>query len=155
MTTEEPRLHQVVERLEVAWNNYDSVAWAALFAEDADFIHILGGHFHGRDAAEQGHRQIFDTIYKGSRNSYTVEGVRFVRPDVAIVFIRAHLKWYRSGAEQNIDARPTLVAHKKDNGQWEIVAFQNTLITPAGPTPAVVKKLTDVHPYKGDTPVKT
>lgn len=155
MTTEEPRLHQVVERLEVAWNNYDSVAWAALFAEDADFIHILGGHFHGRDAVEQGHRQIFDTIYKGSRNSYTVEGVRFVRPDVAIVFIRAHLKWYLSGAEQNIDARPTLVAHKKDNGQWEIVAFQNTLITPGGPTPDVVKKLTDVHPYKGDTPVKT
>ena len=155
MTTEEPRLHQVVERLEVAWNNYDSVAWAALFAEDADFIHILGGHFHGRDAVEQGHRQIFDTIYKGSRNSYTVEGVRFVRTDVAIVFIRAHLKWYLSGAEQNIDARPTLVAHKKDNGQWEIVAFQNTLITPGGPTPDVVKKLTDVHPYKGDTPVKT
>ena len=155
MTTEEPRLHQVVERLEVAWNNYDSVAWAALFAEDADFIHILGGHLHGRDAVEQGHRQIFDTIYKGSRNSYTVEGVRFVGPEVAIVFIRAHLKWYRSGTEQNIDARPTLVAHKKDSGQWEIVAFQNTLITPGGPTPDVVKRLTDVHPYQGDTPVKT
>ena len=155
MTTEEPRLHQVVERLEVAWNNYDSVAWAALFAEDADFIHILGGHFHGRSAIEQGHRMIFDTIYKGSRNTFTIEGVRFVRPDVSIVFARAHLKWYLNGAEQQIDARPTLVAHKKDNGQWEIVAFQNTLITPGGPTPDVVKKLTDVHPYKGDTPVKT
>jgi hypothetical protein len=30
-----------------------------------------------------------------------------------------------------------------------------SLITPGAPTPDVVKKLTDVHPYKGDTPVKT
>jgi uncharacterized protein (TIGR02246 family) len=154
MTTNERPLHEVVEKLESAWNNYDSAAWAALFAEDADFIHILGGHFHGREAVERGHRQIFDTIYKGSHNNYTVEGVRFVRPDVAIVFIRAHLKWYLNGAEQKIDARPTLIAHKKDNGQWEIVTFQNTLITPGGPTPDVVKKLTDLHPHKGDTPVE-
>ena len=154
MTTEERPLQEVVAKLETAWNNYDSAGWAAQFAEDADFIHILGGHFHGRSAIEQGHRMIFDTIYKGSRNTFTIEGVRFVRPDVSIVFARAHLKWYLNGAEQQIDARPTLVAHKKDNGQWEIVAFQNTLITPGGPTPDVVKKLIDVHPHKGDTPME-
>lgn len=61
---------------------------------------------------------------------------------------------YLNGAEQDIDARPTLVAHKKDNGQSEIVAFQNTLITPGGPTPDVVKKLIDVHPHRGDTPLE-
>src|SRR5215469_8232246 len=149
MMTEERPLQEVVAKLESAWNNYDSVAWAALFAEDADFIHILGGHFHGRSDIEHGHRMIFDTIYKGSHNNFAVEGTRFVRPDVAIVFVRAHLTWYLNGNEQNIDARPTLIAHKKDNGQWEIVAFQNTLITPGGPTPEVVKKLTDVHPIKG------
>ena len=154
MTTEERPLHEVVAKLETAWNNYDSAGWSALFAEDADFIHILGGHFHGRSAIEQGHRMIFDTIYKGSRNTFTIEGVRFVRPDVVIVFARAHLKWYLNGAEQQIDARPTLVAHKTDNGQWEIVAFQNTLITPGGPTPDVVKKLIDVHPHKGDAPME-
>jgi uncharacterized protein (TIGR02246 family) len=154
MTTEERPLYEVVEKLETAWNTYDSLAWAALFADDADFIHILGGHFHGRDAIEHGHRTIFDTIYKGSHNNFKVEGVRFVRPDVAVVFVRAQLKWYLAGAEQQLDARPTLVAHKKDNGSWEIVAFQNTLITPGGPTPDAIKKVTEAHPYKGDTPVK-
>lgn len=154
MTTEERALHEVVEKLKTAWNSGDSMAWASLFAEDADFIHILGGHFNGRTEIERGHRMIFDTIYKGSRNKFTVEKVRSVRPDVAIVFVRAHLKWYLNGAEQQIDARPTLVVQKKDNSQWEIVAFQNTLITPAGPTPDVVKKLTDVHPIKGDTPIE-
>ncbi len=139
--------------MEDAWNRSDSIAWASQFAEDADFIHILGAHFQGREAIERGHRTIFDTIYKGSRNQLNVEKVRFVRPDVALVFIRTNLKWYLDGAEQEVQARPTLVAQKKDNGQWEIVAFQNTLITPGGPTPEVVKKLTEAHPHKGDTTV--
>ncbi|MFZ1137479.1 MAG: SgcJ/EcaC family oxidoreductase [Candidatus Korobacteraceae bacterium] len=153
MTTEEQPLYEVVEKLETAWNNSDSGAWAALFAEDADFIHILGGHFQGREAIAHGHRMIFDTIYKGSRNTFKVEKVRFVRPDVAVVFVTANLTWYLNGAEQHIQARPTLVAQKK-GGEWEVVAFQNTLITPGGPTPDVVKKLTEAHPIKGDTPVK-
>ena len=154
MTNEERPLYEIVEKLEAAWNSYDSVAWASLFAEDADFIHILGGHYQGRDAIERGHRTIFDTIYKGSRNKLDAEKIRFVRPDVAIVFIRTNLKWYLDGAEQEVQARPTLVAQKNGNGQWEIVAFQNTLITPGGPTPDVLKKLTEAHPHKGDTPVK-
>ena len=154
MTPEERPLYEIAEKLEAAWNNSDSVAWASLFVEDADFIHILGGHFHGRTDVERGHRHIFDTIYKGSHNSFKVENVRFVRPDVAIVFIFANLTWYLNGAEQHIQARPTLVAQKNNSGQWEIVAFQKTLITPGGPAPEVVKKLTEAHPYKGDTPVK-
>ncbi len=154
MTTDETLLHELVAKLEAAWNASDSIAWAAQFAEDADFIHILGGHFNGHTAIERGHRTIFDTIYKGSHNQLNVEKVRFVRPDVALVFIRTNLKWYLDGAEQEVQARPTLVAQKKDNGQWEIVAFQNTLITPGGPTPEVVKKLTEVHPHKGDTELK-
>ncbi len=153
MTIEEQPLYEIVGKLEAAWNRYDSVAWAALFAGDADFIHILGGHFQGREAIEHGHRKIFDTIYKGSRNTFKVEKVRFVGPDVAVVFVTANLTWYLNGAEQYIQARPTLVAQKKD-GKWEVVAFQNTLITPGGPTPDVVKKLTEAHPIKGDTPVK-
>jgi uncharacterized protein (TIGR02246 family) len=91
MTTAERPLYEIVEKLEAAWNNADSVAWTALFADDADFIHILGGHFNRHTAIERGHRAIFDTIYKGSRNKFTVQKARFLRPDVAIVFVFAEL----------------------------------------------------------------
>lgn len=154
MTKDVQPLHEIVQKLEAAWNNYDSVAWSSLFAEDADFIHILGAHYNGRAEIERGHRHIFDTIYKGSHNTLAVEKVRPVASNVAIVFIRTRLQWYLNGEEHEVQARPTLVAHKKDSGEWEIVAFQNTLITPGGPTPDVVKKLTDAHPFKGDTPVE-
>ena len=154
MTNEERPLYTIVEKLEGAWNSGDSVAWASQFAYDADFIHILGGFFHGSANIEHGHRVIFDTIYKGSHNNFKVEKSRFLGDRVALVFLVASLTWYLNGNEQHIQARPTLVAQKQSDGSWKIVAFQNTLITPGGPTPEVVKKLTDVHPIKGDTPLE-
>ena len=36
---------------------------------------------------EHRRRTIFDIIYKGSHNRFQIEKVRFVRPDVAVVFI--------------------------------------------------------------------
>ena len=152
MTPEEAPLVEIVKKLEDAWNNSDSVAWASLFAEDADFIHVLGGHFHGQTDIERGHRTIFDTIYKGSRNNFKVEDVRFVRPDVAVVFIHANLIWYLNGAEQRIQARPTFVAEKNQDGGWKIVVFQNTLVT-TDAVPTLSDTLAKAHPIKADTPV--
>src|SRR5271157_321174 len=92
MTNDEQALREIVQQLESAWNKSDSVAWSKLFADDADFIHVLGGHFHGREEIEQGHRLIFDTVYKGSVNRFQVEKIRFAGDDVAIVFLFATLK---------------------------------------------------------------
>jgi uncharacterized protein (TIGR02246 family) len=100
MTDEQGPLLEIVKKLEQAWNNGDSVAWIAQFLGDADFIHVLGGFFHGSRDIEHGHRTTFDTIYKGSHNRFQVEKVRFVRPDVAIVFIPGNLRWYLNGKEQ-------------------------------------------------------
>jgi hypothetical protein len=35
---------------------------SAEFANDADFIHVLGGFFHGSGYIEHGHRTMFETI---------------------------------------------------------------------------------------------
>ena len=153
MNPDEHLLHELVKKLEAAWNSSDSVTWAAQFAEDADFIHVLGAHYSGRTSIERGHRTIFDTIYKGSRNDLKVEQIRFVRPDVAIVFIHGNLLWYLNGAEQHIEARPTLVAEKSSDGRWQIVAFQNTLVTKDA-VPTLNDTLAKAHPFKGDTPVE-
>ncbi len=153
MTDEQELLPAIVRRLEKAWNNGDSVAWTAEFASDADFIHVLGGFFHGSRDIERGHRAIFDTIYKGSHNRYEVEKVRLLRPDVAVVFVRASLTWYQNGQEQQTQARPTLVAERNPTGEWKIVVFQNTLVTvEAMPTSA--DTLAKAHPYKGNTPLE-
>jgi uncharacterized protein (TIGR02246 family) len=145
VATEE--LNRIVEQLQTAWNNSDSVAFAAPFAEDADFVHILGGHFTGRTSIERGHRAIFDTIYKGSTVKFEVEKTRFAGNDVAIVFIFSTLKTSASGLPPQMNARPTMVLQRQD-GAWKIVTFQNTLVTPEG-APAGKDPIADQHPIKG------
>lgn len=147
MANEEQALHKIVEQLESAWNRGDSVTWTNLFAEDADFVHILGGHFTGHTAIERGHRTIFDTIYKGSTNKFVVEKVRFVGNQVAIVFVFATLKLTTPGMPPQMNARPTLVMERQGDA-WKIVTFQNTLVTPEG-TPAGKDPIADQHPIKG------
>ena len=157
--SDEQNLRDIVRGLEAAWNRGDSVAWAEFFAEDADFIHILGGYFNGRTTIEQGHRAIFDTIYKGSTNKFTVNRIRFLNPDVAIVFLIAELKVAREGVPPVVHARPTLVAKRTPDG-WKIMAFQNTLITGEGAsarstplatgiTTALNNVIAEHHPIKG------
>ena len=86
----------------------------------------------GRAAINAGHQQIFDTVYKNSTLSYTVEQIRFLRPDVAVVHVQAALKVTQENSTQTGNARITLVMLKNDS-KWEIVAFQNTSIqTPGG-----------------------
>ena len=146
-------LLEIVRRLEQAWNKGDSAAWTNEFADDADFIQCWAGFFHRSREIEHGHRVIFNTIYKGSHNRFEVEKVRLLRPDVAVVFIRANLTWYLNGQEQHIQARPTLLAEKSPTGEWKIAVFQNTLITPDA-VPTLADTLAKEHPYKGNTPVK-
>ena len=128
MSTDEQALRTMVEQLVTAWNTADSAGFSAHFLDDATFIHIYGGELVGRGAITAAHQQIFDTIYKGSRNHYTIVGIRFVRPDVAVVRLQARLQFYPEGKPREIEARPTIVA-VREGGKWQIVTFQNTRIT--------------------------
>ena len=56
----------ITRRMETAWKAGDGAAFAAPFAEDADFVNIRGEHFRGRDTIARGHDEIFRTIYAGS-----------------------------------------------------------------------------------------
>ena len=125
MTTDEGAIQDILRQLEIAWNTCDSVSFAAPFVEDANFIQIFGGQLDGRTAVEASHRYIFDTIYKGSHADFTLRNIRFLRPDVAVVFTRAHVKYYEGDETHEMDARPTFIVVKEQE-KWRIVAFQNT-----------------------------
>ena len=128
MTADEKGIQDIVKQLEVAWNAYDSVSFAAPFAEDANFIQIFGGQLDGRTAVEASHRVIFDTIYKGSRATFSLRNIRFVRPDVAIVLTGANVKFHEGSEAREINTRPTLIV-VKEQAKWQIAAFQNTRIS--------------------------
>jgi uncharacterized protein (TIGR02246 family) len=128
VTTDEQAIHDIVKRLEDSWNANDSQSFAAPFVEDANFIHIFGGQLDGRSGIQAAHRHIFDTIYRGSHSSFVLRSIRFLRPDVAVVFARAQVKFKEGNEAREIETRPTLTVVKEQD-TWQIAAFQNTKIS--------------------------
>lgn len=138
---DERALRQLVARCEAAWNAGDAGTFASNMAEDVYLTSALGDRYHGRDLLESGHRYVFETIYKGSAITYTIEAIRFVRADIALVHIHQRLMSRlppgaaASTARQRLmtdemhetQARATLLV-VKDNGAWQVLSFQNTTI---------------------------
>jgi uncharacterized protein (TIGR02246 family) len=119
-------LENIVRQLETAWNTMDGAAFAAPFASDADFVNIRGEHQQGRAAIAAGHVGIFRTIYAGSRVQFTVESARLLRPEVALMHVRAVLDAPQGPLAGQHRACFSL-ALAKEPGRWEIATFQNTL----------------------------
>jgi uncharacterized protein (TIGR02246 family) len=133
---DEAMIRANVEQMAKGWNAKSGAEFAKPFAEDADYVIINGMQIKGRAAIEQGHQQIFDTIYKISTLAVSVEQIRFLRPDVAVVHVRSALTVTTpDNSTRTGDGRITLVMTKNQD-RWEIAAFQNTPIQapPATPT---------------------
>ena len=117
----------VVTALQDAWNAADADGYARLFAKDADFVHILGGHGAGRTSIAQAHAKLFETIYQGSRVSYAIEGTRFVDEGTAILRLFQKLEFGPTRARQIMYCRPSLVLRRYE-GEWCILFMQNTRV---------------------------
>jgi uncharacterized protein (TIGR02246 family) len=136
----------IVAMLALAWNEGDSAAWAACFTEDADFIHILGGHGVGRPAIEAAHRALFDSIYRGSEVSFRLEKVKSLASNVVALLLWQRLAFTKEGAAAAIECRPTLILRHEPAG-WRIALMHNTRIAGAG-TPDQDDRLLASHPHR-------
>jgi uncharacterized protein (TIGR02246 family) len=124
-------VERIVRQLEAAWNEMDGVAFAAPFADDADFVNVRGEHFRGRPAIAAGHAGIFRSVYAGSVNQYTVDAVRLLRPQVALAHVHARLDVPEGPLAGQHRALFSLLC-TQESGGWEIASFHNTLqaVTP-------------------------
>ena len=125
---DEAAIRESVKELEQGWNTKSGAAFARPFSEDAEYVVINGMHIQGRVEIEKGHQRIFDTFYKESTLSLNVKQIRFLRPDVALVHVSAHLRIPQGDTARETEAIITLVM-TKDNGVWKIKGFQNTQVT--------------------------
>jgi len=99
--SDEPQLSQaaaavadLAARFAAAWNVHDPMAFAALFAPDADFTNVAGMHVTGRAAIEELHARVFATVFRESRLS--IEETR-IRP-LGDRLYAADVAWSMTGA---------------------------------------------------------
>lgn len=112
-----------------AWNRHDMVAFAQLFADDADFVNVVGMWWKSRPEIQAAHEHSHRTFFRNSRLTGDVQGMKFLRPDVAVV----HVVWKLSGQidPDGSTGKPrrgvlALVLVKHDDGRWLIQVAQNT-----------------------------
>jgi len=122
---DETAIRDLVNALSEAWAAGDAEAWAAPFADDADFTVWFGLPLSGRAEIAQGHGFIFDGIYAETVFALEVRKVRFLGPDVAVVHLEGRVADDGEPMPEEPSAVPLAVLSRGELG-WEIVAFQNT-----------------------------
>ena len=130
--TEDDAIRAVMDRFMDAWNHHDVHAFAAVFAEDADFTNVQGKSASGRAKIEEFHTRPFATLFKDSHQKYTDIKIRYLRPDIAAVDVH----WEMTGAT-DAQGNPRPLRHgllnfvmMKNDGQWQIVVMHNLDLAP-------------------------
>jgi uncharacterized protein (TIGR02246 family) len=121
-----------------SWNSHDMTQFARLFADDADFVNVVGIWWKNREEIEKAHAYSHSTFFKNSRLSGQIAGLKFLRRDLATV----HILWELVGQIEPDGSvgQPRkgvlLLVCGKQNGAWRIHTAQNTDIVAALTQPA-------------------
>ena len=115
----------VVAYLISAWRSGDGTAWGSRFTQDADFTTWFGLRMTGREAISAGHQEIFDSFYADTVYDLSVEFIRFLNDETAVVGLAGSVTEQGSESPATPQTVPLAVMVKRPGG-WEIAAFQNT-----------------------------
>ncbi len=115
-----------------AWNAKDAYHLATLFAENSDFVDVVGRWYKGRTEIEQAHAQALASFLSDSHMTITDTQIKFLTPDLVVL----HSTWETTG-QKNPDGIHrlqdtgvwTAVTTRKEN-TWQITAFHNTGTVP-------------------------
>jgi len=121
----------------LAWNRRDAQKLASLFAEDAEFVNVVGLWWHDRAAIEKAHAYGLKKIFAESELSIRKLKVKQLHPTIAIVHARFHLKGQSPHTSvAQTQARQTVMSFvvQQSEGVWQCVSAHNTDIVPGKET---------------------
>lgn len=115
---------------QIAWNNHDMKAFAALFHQDATFVNRFGHYVKGVDEIVALHQPIHDSIYSDSTLENELIDITPMSDDICISHFWSRLTAgvaHPQGPHQ-IDTLILTVLTKKNNS-WYIQALENVTLT--------------------------
>lgn len=115
---------------QIAWNNHDMKAFAALFHQDATFVNRFGHYVKGVDEIVALHQPIHETIYSDSKLENELIDITPMSDDICISHFWSRLTAgaaHPQGPHQ-IDTLILTVLIKKNNA-WYIQALENVTLT--------------------------
>jgi len=123
----------LVHALVAAWHRHDADAYAAPFADDAEFTTVFGTVQRGRAAIAAAHAAIFRTMFKDTILAAPETRIRFLRPDVAAIDVAWTMTGARDPEGKAWPERRGLLNQvaTAENGVWSIAVSHNMDLPPA------------------------
>ena len=112
---EESTIRSVLARFYDGWNTHDAEKMISVFADDIDHVNVFAEWHRGKADLLEEIRRFHAGPGKNSHKTWTIEKIRFIRPDVAVVHVRSL---------STVGNLGTYVM-TKDTGQWLVVSFTN------------------------------
>jgi len=131
--TDDARVRTVVQNYVIAREHMDARGIEALFTSDADQLVSSGEWRKGRAEVVRG--TMGSSQRTGGKRTITVESVRFVAPDVAIVDGRYELSGLAGGETRRMWTTLIVTRQNATGGKepWRIAAIRNMLPAAAAP----------------------
>ena len=112
---EENAIKAVLVHFYDGWNTHDVDKMVSVYSEDVDHINTYARWNEGKPAIRQDLKNFHAGPGKSSRKTYTIEKMRFIKPDVAVVQVRS------LSTVGNIGT----YVMTKESGEWLVVSFTN------------------------------
>ena len=130
-----PDPHAFVPAFTAAWMARNGDALAALFAEDADFVNVVGIWWEDRAAIAKAHSYALGSFFSGTRLTAGRVKVREMG-DMAVVHARVVLSGQKAPEGRTAGTRTTILSFVlvRGPGGWRAVSAQNTDVVPGSET---------------------
>lgn len=123
-------IRAVVKSIEEAWNAHDMQAYGSLFADDAQWVNVVGMHWRGKADIVKAHVAYHETIFKKHHIKTDKVEVRSIGDGFAIAVVTTTNDAFTTPSGQIVPKqqnRQTYVLARR-SGSWKIVHGHNVRI---------------------------
>jgi uncharacterized protein (TIGR02246 family) len=118
------QVQAIVNDIRAGWEAGSGLQFARSFAPNAEQVAPHGGLIRGRDQIAKVHDELFGRVFQGSKMRLSVDHVRALRPDVAVV----HGVGQATMADGNVDRNRFSAVLVQHGNVWMIESLQLTPI---------------------------
>lgn len=125
-TKDTQAIQDLVSTMSKSWSTANGAGFASVFADQHDYI-VWNGYYFKQINPQMNaasHQGIFDTQYRNTDLFLTIDKIKFIREDIALIHVLGASSKKGEGRPEDPQIFFTAIV-EKINGAWKIISFHN------------------------------